>query len=96
MTDVPKLRSGGPAAAHDGRAARFVRYVVPPLCVAAGVIALWCLVTYGLLRTDQRSFLPPPQQVLSKGFLDWDGSSPSWRAWSAPRRWPCPGWPSPS
>ena len=39
-------------------------------------MGLWLIVTYGLLRTDQRSFLPPPQEVLSKGFLDWDRLHP--------------------
>jgi NitT/TauT family transport system permease protein len=59
-----------------GVVSRFVRFVFPPLCVAAGVVAVWYVVTYVLLRRDQRSFLPPLQEVLSKGFLDWDRLEP--------------------
>jgi NitT/TauT family transport system permease protein len=50
---------------------RFARFVLPPLAVAAGVIGLWLFISYQLLRDEQRTFLPPPQDVLSKGFLDW-------------------------
>jgi NitT/TauT family transport system permease protein len=53
-----------------------VEFVLPPLAVAAGVIGLWLLVTYGLLREDQRTFLPPPQEVLSNGFFDWNRLQP--------------------
>jgi NitT/TauT family transport system permease protein len=67
---IPMPRSGG------GRASRFVRFVVPPLCVAAGVVGLWLFVTYGLLRRDQRPFLPPPHDVVARGFLEWDRLQP--------------------
>jgi NitT/TauT family transport system permease protein len=50
---------------------RFVRFVLPPLAVAGGVVGIWLFVTYQLLREDQRAFLPPPQDVLSRGFFDW-------------------------
>ena len=55
----------------DGVPSRLARFVLPPLAVAAGVIALWMFVTYQLLGDEQRTFLPPPQDVLSKGFFDW-------------------------
>ena len=70
-----------PASAHQpeqpaSRWVRFVRFVVPPMAVAAVVIGMWLFVTYSLLREDQRPFLPPPQEVLSRGFLDWDRLQP--------------------
>ena len=46
---------------------RFARFVLPPLAVAAAVIGMWLFVTYSLLREDQRPFLPPPQDVVSRG-----------------------------
>ena len=55
---------------------RFVRFVLPPMAVAAVVIGMWLFVTYSLLREDQRPFLPPPQDVVSRGFLDWDRLQP--------------------
>jgi NitT/TauT family transport system permease protein len=75
MTDV-SLGTTPPPGVGGGRISRFVRFVVPPLCVAAGVIGVWYFVTYRLLRRDQRPFLPPPQEVLSKGFFDWDRLEP--------------------
>ena len=77
MTDVvaPEvLPTGSPS--RGGRMSRGVRFVGPPLAVAAGVVGIWLFVTYQLLRTDQRSFLPPPQHVLREGFLDWDRLHP--------------------
>ena len=70
-----------PASAHQpeqpaSRWIRFVRFVVPPMGVAALVIGMWLFITYSLLREDQRPFLPPPQEVVSRGFLDWDRLQP--------------------
>ena len=45
----------------------FVHFVLPPLAVAAAVVGVWLFVTYQLLRRDQRSFLPPPHEVVSRG-----------------------------
>ena len=64
------------AAGGTSRVARFVNFVLPPLGVAAAVVGVWLLVTYQLLRRDQRSFLPPPHEVVSRGFLEWDRLQP--------------------
>ena len=61
---------------RQSRLDRFVRFVVPPMGVAAGVVGVWLIVTYSLLRDDQRPFLPPPQEVVARGFLDWDRLQP--------------------
>lgn len=78
MTDLT------PAASNTGRRRtpqlplpdRFVRFVLPPLGVALAVVGVWLFVTYQLLREDQRAFLPPPQEVVSRGLLDWDRLQP--------------------
>jgi NitT/TauT family transport system permease protein len=77
MSDQAPAGAGETGATERrGWLSRSVRFVFPPLCVAVGVVALWYVITYGLLRRDQRPFLPPLQQVLSKGFLDWDRLEP--------------------
>ena len=73
---------------------RFVHFVLPPMAVAAVVIGMWLFVTYSLLREDQRPFLPPPQDVVSRGFLDWDRLQPILAGLGRPRSSPSPAWPS--
>ncbi|GAB2826737.1 ABC transporter permease [Actinocorallia aurea] len=46
------------------------RRILPPLGVFALIIAGWYLVTYGLLAEDRRFLLPPPDEVVTEGFLD--------------------------
>lgn len=76
MTDIAGDAPVAMRPADGGRLSRFVRFVVPPICVAAGVVCVWLFVTYRLLRQDQRPFLPPPQEVVDRGFLDWDRLQP--------------------
>jgi NitT/TauT family transport system permease protein len=76
MTDLAGAAPVAMPRSAGGRVFRLVRFVVPPMCVAAGVVGIWLFVTYGLLRQDQRPFLPPPQEVVSRGFLDWDRLQP--------------------
>jgi NitT/TauT family transport system permease protein len=71
VTDV-SVESPPVPVAGGRRVERFMRFAAPPLGVAAGVVGVWYFVTYRLLRRDQRPFLPPPQEVLSKGFFHWD------------------------
>lgn len=48
----------------------------PPLGVLAGVIGLWYAIAYGIMNPARRRVaLPPPHEVLSKGFLTWQGKS---------------------
>jgi NitT/TauT family transport system permease protein len=62
--------------AVPGLASRILHFVLPPLGVAAAVVGVWLFVTYQLLRDDQRAFLPPPHEVVSRGFLEWDRLQP--------------------
>lgn len=50
---------------------RLRRTLGPPLCVLALVLALWYGVSYLLLSPTRRFLLPPPQSVVSVGFLTW-------------------------
>jgi NitT/TauT family transport system permease protein len=55
-----------------GLARRVVTNVGPPLAVAAVVVGIWLLLSYVVLSSTQRFLLPPPQQVVKVGFLDWE------------------------
>lgn len=44
--------------------------VLPPALVLVGVVGLWLLASYVLITPSKRFLLPPPQDVISVGFLD--------------------------
>jgi NitT/TauT family transport system permease protein len=44
---------------------------LPPAAVLVAVVGVWYLVTYEFLAPRRRFLLPPPQRVVSEGFLDW-------------------------
>lgn len=43
----------------------------PPLVVLALIVLVWLGLTYFVLNPDQRFLLPPPQDVVSVGLLNW-------------------------
>jgi NitT/TauT family transport system permease protein len=43
----------------------------PPLLVLAAVCGLWVCLTYAVLDKSQRFLLPPPQEVIKVGILEW-------------------------
>ncbi len=45
--------------------------IVPPLLTFGLVIGVWYFVSYALLTPSRRFLLPPPQQVVHVGFLEW-------------------------
>ncbi len=45
--------------------------LLPPIAALAVLLAVWLLFTYVVLSTRQRFLLPPPQQVVKRGFLEW-------------------------
>jgi NitT/TauT family transport system permease protein len=61
------VRKGG-ARVTTRSAAR----ILAPFFVLAAVVALWSFVSHVLLDADRRFLLPPPEDVLRKGFLDRD------------------------
>lgn len=49
---------------------------LPPLIVFACVIGVWFFVSYVLLDPSRRFLLPPPQQVVQVGLLQWASLHP--------------------
>lgn len=47
-----------------------LRSALPPIAVAAAVLALWYLGSYVLIDAERRFLLPPPHEVVRIGFLD--------------------------
>ena len=45
--------------------------VVPPVVTFALFVGAWLAVSYGMLKPSRRFLLPPPQDVLRVGFLNW-------------------------
>lgn len=62
------ISSAAPAASRLGRLGRVA---LPPAAVLVAVVGVWYLVTYEFLAPRRRFLLPPPQRVVSEGFLDW-------------------------
>jgi NitT/TauT family transport system permease protein len=70
-------------AAKPGRVRAVVATALPPLVVAAVIVALWLVVSDRVLSPRQRFLLPPPQRVIRVGFLDFHNLSEILRAlWS--------------
>lgn len=54
---LPKLRSAAITA-------------FPPFMLLVAMLAVWYVISYQVLDADQKFLLPPPHEVISKGFLD--------------------------
>ncbi len=50
---------------------RLVWTALPPLATFGLVVGAWFFVSYVLLKPSRRFLLPPPQQVIRVGFLQW-------------------------
>jgi NitT/TauT family transport system permease protein len=57
------------------RLRKAVSLVVPPFFVLAVIIGFWYFMSYVVLDAERRFLLPPPQQVLETGFLNWQNFS---------------------
>jgi NitT/TauT family transport system permease protein len=53
------------------RRGRTAAMILPPLVTFLFVIGVWCFISYVLLKPSRRFLLPPPQQVIRTGFLNW-------------------------
>ena len=58
-------------ARTGGRARRLAVLVIPPVIVLLIVLGIWFLYSYVILDKDRQFILPPPQNVLKTGFLNW-------------------------
>ncbi|WP_214110654.1 ABC transporter permease [Acrocarpospora catenulata] len=69
---VPAASTAEPVtSAGQARMRGYVTMGGPPLIVFALFVAVWYLISYGLLSERRRFLLPPPHDVVSVGFLDW-------------------------
>ena len=59
-----------PPSGGNGREGAWAK-ILPPVATFGLVVGLWYFVSYGLLKPSRRFLLPPPQQVIKVGFLDW-------------------------
>jgi len=72
-----------PLAPHPGKAIpkggtllrRWQRTIFPPLILGIFFLALWYLISYGLLDEQRRFLLRPPHEVWQVGFADWGNFS---------------------
>jgi NitT/TauT family transport system permease protein len=69
VPEVGAVRSG------PSRLRKIASLVLPPLAVALVVIGVWFFFSYVVLDQPRRFLLPPPQQVLEVGFLNWQNFS---------------------
>lgn len=51
-------------------AGRFLLKAVPPFLFFLVVLGFWLLMTYVILEPNRRFLMPPPQDVISEGFLN--------------------------
>ena len=63
--------NGGMARRVPGRLRVFFFMWGPSLLVLMAILALWLVLTYLMLDVTQRFLLPPPQEVVRVGILDW-------------------------
>lgn len=54
---------------------KITRIWAPPLLVLVALNAIWLFLTYVVLKEKQRFLLPPPQDVVRNGLLDWQNLS---------------------
>lgn len=57
------------------RPRKVLSLVIPPLIVLAIIIGFWYFMSYVVLDAERRFLLPPPQQVVEVGFLNWQNFS---------------------
>ena len=55
---------------------KVVRRGAAPLVTFAALMGVWLTITYGVLSEDRRFLMPPPQDVLRMGFMDWASLQP--------------------
>ncbi len=64
------------STASSTRLRKLAGRVIPPTIVFLIVIGVWYFISYALLDAERRFLLPPPQQVVSVGLLEWASLQP--------------------
>jgi len=72
-TSERRTERGAPTG--RGRLRRIAVTAIPPLVVAVVMIGFWYFMSYVVLDAERRFLLPPPQQVVTVGFLNWHNFS---------------------
>lgn len=76
--DVAESNAGAdmvPVAVRKSLLTRLGETVVPPILLGTALLAVWYLVSYGLLNETNRFLLSPPHEVWRVGFADWSNFS---------------------
>lgn len=66
---------GTMSGVHATKRESFWSVILPPLVAGAVILAIWYLVSYGILSEDRRFLLKPPHEVVRVGFLTWENLS---------------------
>ncbi len=76
ITQVDDSALSGALGDESGTsAATRAKRLIPPLVVFGIVTSIWYLISYGVMNANRRRVaLPPPHEVLHKGFLTWKGT----------------------
>jgi NitT/TauT family transport system permease protein len=62
-----------PPPEGTSRARQIARAVIPPVLTFGLIIGVWYYISYGVMNENRRRVaLPPPHEVLQKGFLTWE------------------------
>jgi NitT/TauT family transport system permease protein len=71
LVEAPTLRT----EPQRSRAARVAAVVLPPLVLVGACIGIWYYVSLVGLSERRQFLVPPPDEVIADGFLDWDNLS---------------------
>jgi NitT/TauT family transport system permease protein len=70
---IQRVKTRPERGVRKGGMARQILMIMGPLvAVAAVFVGMWLLLSYVVLSPTQRFLLPPPQEVVKVGFLNWE------------------------
>ena len=70
---IQRVKTRPERGVRKGGVARQILMIMGPLvAVAAVFVGMWLLLSYVVLSPTQRFLLPPPQEVVKVGFLNWE------------------------
>jgi NitT/TauT family transport system permease protein len=70
VTPPPVADTSDRRRGAGSRVGRALKVWIPPLLTLVVVLCIWLYVSYEMLDESRRFLMPPPQDVVSEGFLD--------------------------